>query len=140
MEVLNFFPAFKNWFLPFLKLQKNGIWSKGFFVKLNYLISRVFLAWTFFNFLAHCGKSRYRKWHTGRFLNKIFVCCVKKSACPSIYFESSSYFVYKMMQCATQKIILNTPSKTRYAVMPLSFLYGNWARVKLRCFVFILDC
>ena len=30
-----------------LKLQKNGIWSKNF-VKLNYLTSRVFLAWNFF--------------------------------------------------------------------------------------------
>ena len=32
---------------------KNGIWSEFFFVKLIYLISRVFLAWAFFNFLAH---------------------------------------------------------------------------------------
>ena len=28
--------------------------QKFFFVKLIYLISRVFLAWTFLNFLAHC--------------------------------------------------------------------------------------
>ena len=34
-------------------MAKNGFWSKHF-VKLIYLISRVFLAWTFYNFLAHC--------------------------------------------------------------------------------------
>ena len=30
------------------------------FMKLNYLISRVFLVWTFFNLLAHCGNTRLR--------------------------------------------------------------------------------
>ena len=29
-------------------------WLKNFFLKLNYLISRVFWAWTFSNFLAYC--------------------------------------------------------------------------------------
>ena len=34
-------------------MAKNGIWSKTFFVKLIYLISRIFLAWTFLIFLAY---------------------------------------------------------------------------------------
>ena len=35
-------------------MAKNGICSENFFVKLIYLISRVFLAWTFLNFLTRC--------------------------------------------------------------------------------------
>ena len=46
------FPSSKNDFWPFLKLQKMEFGQKIFFVKLIYLISRVFLAWTFLNFLA----------------------------------------------------------------------------------------
>ena len=40
--------------LAFLKLQKMEFGQKKLRAKLNYLILRVFLAWTFFNFLAHC--------------------------------------------------------------------------------------
>ena len=49
------FSQFKNWFLAIFEMAKNGIWSKKFFVKLFYLISRVFMAWTFSNFLAYCA-------------------------------------------------------------------------------------
>ena len=41
-------------FLASFEIAKNGIWSKKLFVKMIYLTSRVFLAWTFFNFPAHC--------------------------------------------------------------------------------------
>ena len=41
-------------FWPFLKLQKMESGRKKFH-EIDYLISRVFLAWTFLNFLAHCG-------------------------------------------------------------------------------------
>ena len=43
--------------LVILRMKKISwkIFKKNFFVKLIYLISRVFLAWTFFNFLAHWG-------------------------------------------------------------------------------------
>ena len=51
LSVLNIFPVQKIDFRPFLKLQKNGIWSKICFVKLIYLISGVCLAWTFLIFL-----------------------------------------------------------------------------------------
>ena len=51
---LNFFPSSKIDFWTFLKLQKNGIWSKILFVKLIYLISRDFWPGLFLNFLAHC--------------------------------------------------------------------------------------
>ena len=34
--------------MAIFEIAKNGIWSKKFFVKLIYLISQVFLAWTFF--------------------------------------------------------------------------------------------
>ena len=44
------FSQFKNSFLAIFEIAKNGIWSKHFFVKLIYLISRVFLAWTFLIF------------------------------------------------------------------------------------------
>jgi len=47
------FPISKMDFCPFLKLQKMEF-GQDFFVKWIYLISRIFLAWTFFNFLAHC--------------------------------------------------------------------------------------
>ena len=53
MTVLNFFLVQKLIFGHFLKLQKMEFGRKFFFMKLIYLISRVFLAWTFFNFLAH---------------------------------------------------------------------------------------
>ena len=36
------FVQFKNWFLVILEIAKNGIWSKKNFLKLIYLISRVF--------------------------------------------------------------------------------------------------
>ena len=36
------FSQFKNWFLVVFEIAKNGIWSKKLFVKLIYLISRVF--------------------------------------------------------------------------------------------------
>ena len=49
--IFKLFPQFKNWFLANFEI---GIWPKKFFMKLIYLISRVFLAWSFFNFLAHC--------------------------------------------------------------------------------------
>ena len=37
-------PKFKNWFLAFFEIAKNGIWSKKLFVNLIYMISRVILA------------------------------------------------------------------------------------------------
>ena len=40
--------------MAIFEIAKNGIRIKNFFVKLIYLISRVFLAWTFLNFLAYC--------------------------------------------------------------------------------------
>ena len=48
------FSQFKNWFLAIFEIAKKNF-VKNFFVKLIYLISGVFLVWTFFNFLAHCG-------------------------------------------------------------------------------------
>ena len=36
------FSQFKSWFLSIFEISKNGIWSKKLFVKLIYLISRVF--------------------------------------------------------------------------------------------------
>ena len=56
MENIQFktFSQFKNWFLAILEIGKNGFWSKWNFVKWIYLISRVFLAWTFLNFLPPC--------------------------------------------------------------------------------------
>ena len=51
LAVLNFFPSSKIDFWPFLKWQKNRIWSKNF--SWNWFISWVFLAWTFSNFVAH---------------------------------------------------------------------------------------
>ena len=49
LAVLKIFPVQKLIF----EIAKNGFWSKNFFVKLIYLISPVFLAWNFLNFLAH---------------------------------------------------------------------------------------
>ena len=47
LAVLNFFPV-QKWNLAIFEIAKNGIWSKIFFVKLIYLISRgFFLDWTF---------------------------------------------------------------------------------------------
>ena len=43
--------------MAIFEIAKNGFWSKRNFVKLVYLISRVFLAWTFLNFLAHSGSA-----------------------------------------------------------------------------------
>ena len=48
------FPSSKIDFWQFLKLQKIDFGHKIFFVKLIYSISRVSLAWTFLNLLAHC--------------------------------------------------------------------------------------
>ena len=42
--IFGVFPQFKIWFLAIFEIAKNGIWSTKFFVKLIYLISRVFLA------------------------------------------------------------------------------------------------
>ena len=42
-------------FWPYFKLQKKWFRAKKFFVKLMYLILRVFLAWTFLNFMDHCA-------------------------------------------------------------------------------------
>ena len=48
--------------MAIFEIAKNGIWSKkNFFVKLIYLISRLLLAWTFLNFLAHCGILQKKK-------------------------------------------------------------------------------
>ena len=52
------FKLFSSWkinFWPFLKLQKMEFGQKENFMKLFYLISRVFWPGLFFNFLAHCG-------------------------------------------------------------------------------------
>ena len=61
MKVLNFFQVQKLIFGHFWNCKKWNL-AKNFFVKLIYLISWLFLAWTFFNFLAHCacfwGKSK----------------------------------------------------------------------------------
>ena len=46
LAVLNFFPVQKLISGHFWNCKKKGIWSKEFFVKLIYLSSRVFLAWT----------------------------------------------------------------------------------------------
>ena len=54
LTFLNFFLIQKINFWPFLKQQKIEFGQKKFFVKLIYLISRVFLAQNFLNFLAHC--------------------------------------------------------------------------------------
>ena len=55
LAVLNFFPVQKIDFWPFLKWQKNGFLLKNVFREIEfYLISRIFLTWTFFNFLARC--------------------------------------------------------------------------------------
>ena len=46
-------------------MAKNGILSNKFFVKLIYLISRIFLAWTSLIFLAHCelpGNQNVKAW------------------------------------------------------------------------------
>ena len=48
LAVLNFFPEFKNGFLAIFANAKKGIWSKWFFMKLIYLISRVFFGLNFF--------------------------------------------------------------------------------------------
>ena len=52
--------------MAIFEIAKNGIGSKKYFVKLIYLISRVFLAWTFLNFLAHCVSTlkKYREIQT----------------------------------------------------------------------------
>ena len=55
LAVLNVFPSSKIEFWSFLKLQKMKFGQKTFFVKSIYLISQVFWAWTFLNFLAHCA-------------------------------------------------------------------------------------
>ena len=47
------FPSSKNDFWPFFKLQKIEFGRKNF-VKLIYLISRIFVDRTFLNFLVHC--------------------------------------------------------------------------------------
>ena len=49
------FPSSKIEFWPFLKLQKMEVGQKKFSAKLIYLIWRVFLAWTFLNFLTYCA-------------------------------------------------------------------------------------
>ena len=54
LAVLNFFPVQKLIFGLF-KIAKNIFWSKIFFLKLIYLISRVLFAWIFLNFLDHSG-------------------------------------------------------------------------------------
>ena len=46
------FPSSKIDFLAIFEIAKHG---KQKFMKLIYLISRFFLAWSFLNFLAHCG-------------------------------------------------------------------------------------
>ena len=55
------FLAVWNFFPPVQKLIFSNFWNrkkwtlvKSWIMKLIYLISQVFLAWTFFNFLAHC--------------------------------------------------------------------------------------
>ena len=57
--VINFFLSSKIDIWPFLKLQKMELGQKKI-VKLVYLISRVFLAWTFLNFLAYYAVDRQR--------------------------------------------------------------------------------
>ena len=52
LAVLKHFASSKNDFWPYLKWQKMEFGQKNF-VKLIYSISRVFLAWTVLNFLAH---------------------------------------------------------------------------------------
>ena len=54
LAVLNFFPVQKLIFGHFWNGKKWNWVKKMFFVKLIHLISRVFLAWTFLNFLARC--------------------------------------------------------------------------------------
>ena len=54
-------PSSINDFWPFMKFQKMEFGQKIFFVKLIYLISRVCLAWTFLNFLAHCVAVTYSR-------------------------------------------------------------------------------
>ena len=54
-QFLNFSPSSKIDFCPFLKLQKMEFGEKNFFVKLIYLISRVFLAWDNHNYIWKIG-------------------------------------------------------------------------------------
>ena len=44
--------------MSIFEFAKNGFWSKQFFVTLIYMISRLFLAWTFKNFLAHTMQNK----------------------------------------------------------------------------------
>ena len=48
-------PKFKNWFLAFFEIEKNGIWSKKFLWNWFIWFHKFFFALDIFNFLAHCG-------------------------------------------------------------------------------------
>ena len=82
-------------FLAIFEIAKNGIWSKKiFFMKLIYLISRVFLAWTFKDFLAHCDNinthNNYDSYCLGSFQKesvKEVIICTQKRTCrtPTTY-------------------------------------------------------
>ena len=54
LAVLNFFPVQKLIFDHFWNHKKWNLGKKNF-LKLIYLISQAFLAWTFLNFLAYCA-------------------------------------------------------------------------------------
>ena len=63
-------------------MAKNGIWSKKKFLKFIYLISRVFLAWTFLNFLARCvllsaapSSKKTKPIFVSVLLSFVFCCC-----------------------------------------------------------------
>ena len=49
------FSQFKNGFLAIFEMAKNGIWSKKIIHEIDLFDFTSFLAWTFLNFLAHCG-------------------------------------------------------------------------------------
>ena len=61
------FPSSKIDFWPFLKWQK----IKKKFLKFIYMISRVYLAWTFFNFLTHYVIFRPVRWREDKFFRSV---------------------------------------------------------------------
>ena len=62
--------------MAIFEITKNGIWSKKNSLKLIYLTSQFFLAWTFLNFLAHIVEICVYEWFHD-FLYIFLVPCVK---------------------------------------------------------------
>ena len=126
MAILNFFPVQKLIFGHFRNFKK-WILVKKNFVKLIYLITRVFLAWTCLNFLAHSSTFVYK------FSSSHFYRSILPKLWLILWLSSSEKFAnYKTTKpLLTAKLLNSIPWRNWLKDLPCLSDWMPWKIVKL---------